>query len=79
MLNTYGPTETSDTTSFYEVDLSSADAEQGPIPIGAAFGGVEYEVLDARLRRVPQGVTGELYIGGIVVGGNVVEEYLLNE
>jgi thioesterase domain-containing protein/acyl carrier protein len=33
-------------------------------PIGSAIDGVEVHVLDARLRPVPTGVQGEIYIGG---------------
>ncbi|AQA24807.1 amino acid adenylation domain protein [Rhodococcus sp. MTM3W5.2] len=68
MINSYGPTEASDVTSIYELDLSAPDAEQGQIPIGTAWEGVDYHVLDGRLRPVPAGITGELYIGGNAVG-----------
>ncbi|MFF0818631.1 non-ribosomal peptide synthase/polyketide synthase, partial [Rhodococcus sp. NPDC003318] len=68
VLNSYGPTEASDVTTAYELDLSAADAETVPVPIGRALRGVEHHVLDRRLRPVPPGISGELYIGGFAVG-----------
>ncbi|MBO0853812.1 MAG: amino acid adenylation domain-containing protein, partial [Nocardia sp.] len=57
--NAYGPTETTIVT------VMSAPLEGGgPIPIGAPIRGVCVLVLDARMRPVPLGVTGELYLAG---------------
>ncbi|MFD0354374.1 amino acid adenylation domain-containing protein, partial [Streptomyces sp. NPDC127110] len=56
--NTYGPTECTVITSGAEV---TPDA---PVTIGRPYPGIRYFVLDDRLRPVPQGVTGELYIAG---------------
>ncbi|RZI95631.1 MAG: amino acid adenylation domain-containing protein, partial [Microbacterium sp.] len=68
LVNSYGPTEASDVSASYELDLTAPGAEATPIPIGSALPGADYYVLDKRLRPVPTGVTGELYIGGVVVG-----------
>ena len=59
--NLYGPTEAS-------IDVTAARyaGQPGPgVPIGQAIGGVRLRVLDAALRPVPPGVSGELYLGGV--------------
>ncbi|MCM6775975.1 amino acid adenylation domain-containing protein [Nocardia sp. CDC141] len=58
--NIYGPTETTMVTTISE-PLSPGD----PITIGGPNRGVRALVLDSRLRPVPEGVAGELYLGGI--------------
>ncbi|PWV77813.1 amino acid adenylation domain-containing protein [Nocardia neocaledoniensis] len=57
--NVYGPTETTIVTNI-SVPLKSGD----PLTIGGPLRGVAEYVLDDRLRPVPPGVTGELYITG---------------
>nr|WP_276330896.1 non-ribosomal peptide synthetase [Stutzerimonas kirkiae] len=63
LTNGYGPTETVVTPLLWKVD-----AEQqcgGPVaPIGSAVGARELYVLDTQLNRLPEGVAGELFIGG---------------
>ncbi|MBL7520201.1 amino acid adenylation domain-containing protein, partial [Frankia sp. CNm7] len=56
--NFYGPTETT-------VDAASAALADSPEPsIGYPVAGMRAYVLDSRLRLVPAGVVGELYLGG---------------
>ena len=62
LINEYGPTETVVGCSIYEVQ--PADAETGTVPIGRPIANTQLYVLDPNMRRVPPGVTGELYIGG---------------
>ncbi len=57
--NVYGPTETTIVTNI-SVPLKPGD----PLTIGGPLRGVAEYVLDDRLRPVPPGVTGELYITG---------------
>ena len=57
--NGYGPTETTVWSSFHRV--LQAD---GVIPIGRPVINTQFHVLDSRMRPLPVGVTGELYIGG---------------
>ncbi|MFD7864528.1 amino acid adenylation domain-containing protein [Streptomyces sp. NPDC059783] len=60
MVNAYGPTE-----ATVEVTQGLMDpAEPGRQPIGRPLPGVRVYVLDARLRPVPPGVPGEMYIAG---------------
>ena len=57
--NLYGPTET---TIYSGGDL--VDPSPAPIEIGSIIAGTRHYVLDDRMRPVPPGVFGEVYIGG---------------
>ncbi|MFF2114909.1 amino acid adenylation domain-containing protein [Rhodococcus koreensis] len=57
MRNAYGPTETT-----CSVTLSSPMAPDRPVTIGALMRGVDAVVLDRRLRPLPSGAVGELYL-----------------
>ncbi|MFC4375076.1 amino acid adenylation domain-containing protein [Nocardia halotolerans] len=58
MRNGYGPTEATDIGTIAELVPGRA------VTIGAPLRGFHAVVLDHRLRPVPPGVTGELYLGG---------------
>ncbi|RZL50966.1 MAG: amino acid adenylation domain-containing protein [Pedobacter sp.] len=61
--NEYGPTETTVTASVYlcnEVELDSLIST----PIGKAVSGTEIFILDAELKPVLAGQSGEIYLGG---------------
>ncbi|MEV6098141.1 amino acid adenylation domain-containing protein [Nocardia sp. NPDC051981] len=58
-VDAYGPTETT-----IIVNASAPLPAQGPVSIGGPMSGVREWVLDERLRPVPIGVPGELYVGG---------------
>ncbi|MEU4086737.1 amino acid adenylation domain-containing protein [Streptomyces aureus] len=68
-LNAYGPTEATITATLYEPDRAAprpgsdrpADAT---VPIGRPLPGVRAYVLDAELRPVPVGVSGDLHLAG---------------
>ncbi|MFJ8622674.1 amino acid adenylation domain-containing protein [Kitasatospora sp. NPDC093550] len=63
LLNAYGPTETVVTATTHRL----AGEQDGPadrVPIGGALGARRLYVLDERLRPVPPGESGELYVGG---------------
>jgi amino acid adenylation domain-containing protein len=57
--NVYGPTETTVWSSAWRVE-----ADDAPISIGSPIANTRFYVLDRRLRAVPVGIVGELYIGG---------------
>ncbi|GAA3737428.1 non-ribosomal peptide synthetase [Salinactinospora qingdaonensis] len=60
--NQYGPTETHQVAAF----TMPEDPARFPNlpPIGTPLDGVEIHVLDAAMRPVPVGVSGEIYLGG---------------
>ncbi|MFE6919900.1 non-ribosomal peptide synthase/polyketide synthase [Nocardia sp. NPDC057663] len=59
--NLYGPTETAVDVTFHEVN----DADRVTVPIGAPVFNTRLHVLDSRLRPVPVGAPGELYLSGV--------------
>ncbi len=62
MFNAYGPTEATTNSTLGRCD---PDTPAGTIvPIGVPDPGTRAYVLDDRLRPVPAGVVGELYLGG---------------
>lgn len=63
IINVYGPTETTVVATYADV-TSGADT----VPIGRPMPNCQAYVLDPALNPVPQGVVGELYIGGAGVG-----------
>ncbi|MEA2491913.1 MAG: hypothetical protein QOH21_3705, partial [Acidobacteriota bacterium] len=60
--NVYGPTET---TVWSVLDRVTKDA---PIAVGRAIQNMRMYIADANLQPVPDGVPGELFIGGIGLG-----------
>lgn len=64
--NIYGPTELTITCTGYRWDNTSspAECEQGVVPIGEPFEGMEALIVDEQLREVPVGVPGELIMAG---------------
>ncbi|MFG2094577.1 non-ribosomal peptide synthase/polyketide synthase [Streptomyces sp. NPDC048612] len=58
----YGPTET--TTFATSFPMSDATAVPGTVPIGHPLDDMRVHVLDARMRPVPPGTAGELFLAG---------------
>ncbi len=65
-VNNYGPTECAVVSTSGTVEPSSAECDLPPI--GSPIDNSQVYVLDGSLRPVPEGVPGELYIGGANVG-----------
>ncbi|MDV9202868.1 amino acid adenylation domain-containing protein, partial [Streptomyces sp. Wh19] len=63
VVNGYGPTETTVFATAHTADGQSA-RRAGAVPIGRPLDNTRAQVLDDRLRPVPAGATGELYLGG---------------
>ncbi|WP_415974020.1 non-ribosomal peptide synthase/polyketide synthase [Rhodococcus sp. 077-4] len=59
--NLYGPTEAAVDVTYHRV----TNDEVGGVPIGVPVANTRVTVLDARLRPVPVGVAGELYLAGV--------------
>ncbi|MBB6380951.1 amino acid adenylation domain-containing protein/non-ribosomal peptide synthase protein (TIGR01720 family) [Pseudonocardia eucalypti] len=61
VINEYGPTEACVGCLLYDVPDSPGP---GAVPVGHPVANTTCHVLDRRMRLVPIGVTGELYVGG---------------
>ncbi|NER13674.1 amino acid adenylation domain-containing protein [Leptobacterium flavescens] len=61
--NEYGPTEATVGCVVHNFDPEK-DKEEASVPIGKAIPGMQALILDEYLQPVPQGVIGELYLGG---------------
>jgi amino acid adenylation domain-containing protein/non-ribosomal peptide synthase protein (TIGR01720 family) len=63
LVNMYGITETTVHVTYRRIRRADAD-RVGVSPIGEPIPDLTLEILDARGRRVPVGVPGELHVGG---------------
>jgi amino acid adenylation domain-containing protein len=63
LVNLGGATEAAIWSNYHVVEPS--DDGRASIPYGRPISNARYHVLDARLRPVPVGVTGRLFIGGL--------------
>jgi amino acid adenylation domain-containing protein len=63
--NTWGATEVSIDSTCHVCRPADGGADIGAAPIGVPIDNNEVWVLDDRMRPVPSGVAGELYIGGL--------------
>lgn len=65
IINSYGTTETTIDASFYETGFSADVAgASGAVPVGRPLGNTSYYLLDEAGELVPEGIKGELFIGG---------------
>ncbi|WP_229359147.1 non-ribosomal peptide synthetase [Halomonas salipaludis] len=63
IVNHYGPTET--TVGALTQRYETADQRASTLPIGDPLPNMQIRVLDPWMNLVPQGVNGELYLGGV--------------
>ena len=65
LLNAYGLTETTITSSLFDIGAWLPTAEpDAAVPVGRPAGHARIMVLDGELNPVPAGTAGEIYIGG---------------
>jgi len=69
LYNLYGPTEAAVQVTAWRCRRDDALAI---VPIGAPMANTSIHILDDRMRRVPIGVPGEIYIGGVQVAAGYV-------
>src|SRR4030095_3902452 len=60
----YGPTEAAISTLFHDC---GSDEPPGALPLGLPIANADVRVLDATLHPAPEGIPGEIYIGGHVL------------
>jgi amino acid adenylation domain-containing protein/non-ribosomal peptide synthase protein (TIGR01720 family) len=65
LLHVYGLTETTVSSTFFRLDPAGPVHDWPNLPIGTPLPSADLRILDDRLRPVPVGGVGELYIGGI--------------
>ncbi|MEH2241174.1 amino acid adenylation domain-containing protein [Nostoc sp.] len=75
LLNAYGPTETTITTTTFEV---SPRISPSKVPIGRPLKNRQVYILSSQRQLVPIGVSGELYIGGAGVARGYLNRPQLN-
>ncbi|MFE1763839.1 amino acid adenylation domain-containing protein [Streptomyces angustmyceticus] len=63
LVNHYGPTETTIGCLDHRT-APGTEAGRGPVPLGGPMRNTAVYVLDGRLRPVPDGTVGELYVAG---------------
>jgi amino acid adenylation domain-containing protein len=69
LLNMYGLTETTVTSTIYKLEGKQVESGDGlAFPIGRPIANTQMYVLDQYLQPVPEGVSGEIYIGGAGLG-----------
>lgn len=64
VVNQYGPTECTMTSTFQLPDGGTEGAAEEPVPAGRPIPGAAVYILDRRGRPVPPGTPGEVHIGG---------------
>jgi len=71
LFNSYGPTEFAIASLYHRVGPELAGGE---VPLGTPIAGTRAYVLDRRLRPVPWGLPGELFLAGANIGRGYLEQ-----
>src|SRR5207245_1220666 len=74
--NTYGPTEATDICAFYRIKEPQNFLDLN-VPIGRSIANSQVYVLDRYGEPVPDGVVGELWVGGVGVGTGYLNDVKL--
>lgn len=77
LINAYGPTETTITSSIHE--FAQDDDREAALSIGKPLPGRQYYVVDANDQLLPQGACGELLIGGIGLAKGYLHQQQLTQ
>lgn len=64
LINAYGPTEATISTTMCDLTDWAVDSPPAPVPIGGAIANTQAYILDRHLALCPIGIAGELYLGG---------------
>ena len=72
--NHYGPTETTIGSLTYDIDENNISRYSLTVPIGRPIANTRVYILDHHQRPVPQGVVGELFIGGLGVADGYLNQ-----
>ncbi|SIT34510.1 surfactin family lipopeptide synthetase A/fengycin family lipopeptide synthetase B/lichenysin synthetase A [Filimonas lacunae] len=72
IVNDYGPTEVSDTVTFYT--LYSAEGLKEKVPVGYTLHNMCSYVTDENMNLVPDGIAGELCLAGVGVGRGYLKD-----
>src|SRR5690606_25211443 len=75
VVNTYGPSECTDISTFHVLEKP---LQEHAVPIGKANDNVRLYVLDQHRSLMPEGLVGELYVGGVGVGAQYLGQPELN-
>jgi amino acid adenylation domain-containing protein/non-ribosomal peptide synthase protein (TIGR01720 family) len=67
LMHVYGLTETTVSSTFFRLDPADPVHDWPNLPIGTPLPMADVRILDGRLRPIPLGGVGELYIGGVGV------------
>lgn len=71
--NLYGPTEATVWSTCHRISAWE-DLDGGSIPVGTPVDNTQCYILDDKMRLVPNGVPGELYIGGAGVANGYIRQ-----
>jgi len=78
IVNSYGPTECTDITTFYCIPHEMLKGT-GNIPIGKPIQNVKVYILDENNNILPVGVPGEICISGVSVGSGYINDKALTK
>ena len=71
VVNTYGPTECADITCAYRLTEEDILTNRD-VPLGRPIQNIEVIILDEYMQELPFGEIGEIYLGGVGVGGGYI-------